>query len=181
MKTVASIIQELMRVEGGYSNDPADPGGKTMFGVTEAVARSFGYTGPMNEMPPHIAYAIYYDRYLTKTNFSKVMDVYVEVGVELFDTGVNMGVEVAAKFLQEALNAFNNVQAVYPDVVVDGQIGEKTLQALNKFKNFRGEEGQVVLLRALNSLQGARYIDICQGREKSERYVYGWFLNRVVI
>lgn len=39
------IIDEIIRVEGGYVNDPADSGGETNFGVTVAVARAHGYTG----------------------------------------------------------------------------------------------------------------------------------------
>ena len=48
----------LMDREGGYSNDPDDPGGETMWGVTARVARSYGYTGPMRELPKDTAMAI---------------------------------------------------------------------------------------------------------------------------
>jgi hypothetical protein len=35
------------------------------------------------------------------------------------------------------------------------------------------------MLRALNALQGARYIDIAEGRPSQEAFTYGWFLHRV--
>ena len=40
----------LLKHEGGYSDHPADPGGKTRFGITEAVAHEVGYRGDMREL-----------------------------------------------------------------------------------------------------------------------------------
>jgi lysozyme family protein len=39
-------FEKLIDVEGGYTNNPDDSGGETMWGVTIAVARRNGYTGP---------------------------------------------------------------------------------------------------------------------------------------
>ena len=44
-------IKRVLMHEGGYSDHAADPGGKTMFGITEAVAREVGYRGNMDELP----------------------------------------------------------------------------------------------------------------------------------
>ncbi len=52
---VLAIAAGVFAVEGGYSNNPADPGGETNHGVTVAVARSHGYDGPMREMPKETA------------------------------------------------------------------------------------------------------------------------------
>mgnify|MGYP002715655281 FL=1 len=41
----------LMVHEGGYSNNPRDPGGETMWGITSQVARKHGYMGPMRDLP----------------------------------------------------------------------------------------------------------------------------------
>ena len=41
--------------EGGYSNHPSDRGGETMWGITIAVARDYGYSGNMREMPVETA------------------------------------------------------------------------------------------------------------------------------
>ena len=40
---VEELIDELIEREGGYANHPADRGGPTRFGITEAVARAHGY------------------------------------------------------------------------------------------------------------------------------------------
>ena len=45
--TVAVILAGVYAVEGGYVNDARDPGGATSYGVTEQVARQYGYHGDM--------------------------------------------------------------------------------------------------------------------------------------
>lgn len=177
----AVAIAELLGIEGDYSDDPADSGGKTRFGITEAVARGFGYTGPMRELPPPLAKEIYRKLYWDALNLGTVAMLSCRIAWELFDTGVNMGISQAGEFLQMSLNAFNRQAADYPDLEVDGEIGPATLDALTAFLKRRGKDGETVLLRALNCQQGAFYIELAERREKDERFVFGWFLQRVRI
>jgi hypothetical protein len=44
----------------------------------------------------------------------------------------------------------------------------------------RGKEGEQVLLRALNCSQGARYLELAEGREANEDFLYGWVKERVL-
>ncbi|MEG1325710.1 MAG: glycosyl hydrolase 108 family protein, partial [Janthinobacterium sp.] len=55
---IASVINAILRAEGGYVNDPLDAGGETNFGITVAVARANGYKGAMRDMPEAVARAI---------------------------------------------------------------------------------------------------------------------------
>lgn len=181
MKSISGIIAEIIRVEGGYSNDPNDAGGETKYGITVATARSYGYMGKMVDLPTDVARAIYQGRYVTAPGFDKVAAVSMAVAAEMVDTGVNMGVSIPGPLLQRWLNAFNKQQALYADLVVDGQLGPKTIQALSAFLKVRGKEGEAVLVRALNCSQGARYLELTEKREKNEDFAYGWLLNRVVI
>ena len=48
---VDRLIDALIEREGGYVDHPADKGGPTCFGITEAVARAHGYAGPMRQLP----------------------------------------------------------------------------------------------------------------------------------
>lgn len=181
MKTITDIIAEIIRVEGGYTNNPNDAGGETKYGITVATARAYGYTGKMVDLPIPLAQAIYQDVYVTKPGFGAIAEVSMAVGAKLVDIGVNMGVSIPGPWLQRWLNAFNKGQTLYPDLVVDGKIGNATVSALKAFLKARGKEGEAVLVRALNASQGARYLDLTERREKNEDFVYGWILNRVVI
>lgn len=49
--TIDQMIDALIDREGDYVNHPADRGGPTRFGITEAVARAHGYAGPMALLP----------------------------------------------------------------------------------------------------------------------------------
>ena len=53
-----------------------------------------------------------------------------------------------------------------------------TVAALTAYMQKRGVEGEGVLLKALNSLQGAYYIALAEKRETDESFEYGWLKNR---
>lgn len=174
-----TCVDRVLGVEGGYVNDPNDSGGETNWGITVAVARAFGYHGAMQMMTRDQAKAIYRKRYWEALCLDDIYPLAPAVAHELFDTGVNCGVETAGKYLQRCLNVLNKGGTLYRDVQVDGRIGPMTVAALREFLEFRGRHGEVVMLRALNSLQGERYIALAEARPKDEAFVYGWFLNRV--
>lgn len=173
------IIAGLIDREGGYCNDKNDLGGATCWGITEKVARENGYKGDMKTMPRSVAEAIYLDRYYISPGFASLESLSPAVAEELTDTGVNMGVETAGRFLQRALNVLNSQGVFYADLKADGKIGAATYAALKAFLAKRGKDGEKVLLKALNCLQGSRYIELCEAREQNESFVYGWLANRV--
>lgn len=173
--TKDEIFSSILGKEGGYVNNPADKGGPTNWGITQAVARAHGYTGDMKDLTRQQALNILESDYWEGPRFNQVSDVSNAIAVELADTGVNMGPSVAAKFLQRALNVFNNQGKLYPDIVADGQIGPRTITALQSFLSARSRDGEKVMLKALNSLQGARYIELAEARPVNETFAYGWF------
>lgn len=173
------IIDKIIEIEGGYSNDPADSGGKTRWGIIETEARAYGYTGSMRELPKETARKIYEEKYLKKIRFDAIAALSEKIAAELADTSVNMGWSRAGRFLQESLNVLNRGGRDYPDLTVDGVIGAKTLAALRSYLSKRGKDGEEVLLKMLNALQGAFYVELAKRRVKDEKFVYGWFKNRV--
>lgn len=179
MTAIKKLVDAVIDREGGYSNHPADRGGPTRWGVTEQVARAYGYRGDMRHFPREDAVAIYIARYWTRPDFHLVDERYPAVAEELFDTGINMGPAVAARFLQRALNLLNRGASDYPDIGVDGDIGPMTLLALDGFKKRRGAAGEAVLLKTLDGLQLARYAEITEGRPANEAFFYGWVANRI--
>ena len=56
---ISAPIDEVIAREGGYGHHPADRGGPTNFGITQAVARANGYAGDMRKLPRTLAETIY--------------------------------------------------------------------------------------------------------------------------
>ncbi len=176
---VSQLIDDLIDREGGYVNHPADRGGATCWGITEAVARAHGYKGAIRALPRDEAVAIYRRLYWLRPRFDEVARRSPALAAELFDTGANMGPAVAATFLQRALTALNRNGRDYPDLVPDGRIGPATLAALDAFLAVRGRQGETVLLRAIEALQGERYLRLAERRPANEAFLYGWLANRM--
>ena len=174
------LLDELVEREGGFVDHPDDRGGATRFGVTEAVARAHGYRGAMRHLPRDEALSIYRRLYWLRPHFDAVADRAWRIAAELFDTGVNMGPAVATTFLQRALTALNRQGKDFSDLIPDGQIGPRTLAALDGFFAVRGKRGgETVLLRALEALQGERYLRLAERRPANESFLYGWLANRI--
>ncbi|MFJ6186028.1 glycoside hydrolase family 108 protein [Streptomyces sp. NPDC092295] len=178
MTAFDEAFEHTVSLEGGYSNHAADRGGATNYGITEAVARENGYTGQMSELPLEKAKEIYQRRYWKPLRLDDIAAISKPIALKLFDIGVNMGTGSAAKFAQRALNVFNRQQADYPDMTMDGAIGPKTVTAFIAFMEKRKQQGGVAFLKALTSLQGARYIELAENREQNEAFVFGWLVNR---
>jgi lysozyme family protein len=176
---IHDLIDEVIAREGGYSHHPADRGGPTNMGITLDVARANGYAGEMQAMPRSVAEGIYRRLYWDRPGFAFVAEMSGSIAAELFDTGVNMGVATATGFLQRALNALNRNQQDYPDIKVDRAIGARTLAALRAFRTLRGAAGDKVLLKAMEALQGERYVALAEQRPANEAFLYGWLANRI--
>jgi len=173
------IINRIIEIEGGYVNDESDSGGETRWGITKETARSAGYSGPMHLLPKWLAYEIYEKRYLEKIKFDQIEKLSPAIAEELADTSVNMGWQRAGEFLQRSLNVLNRGGRDYKDLVVDGMIGNKTIKALKKYLKKRGKEGEQVLYKMLNALQGSFYVELAERRVKDEKFIFGWYRNRV--
>lgn len=115
--TFDEAFDALLKHEGGFSDHAADPGGKTRFGVTEAVARREGYRGDMRDYPLDEAKRVYQKLYW---NALRLDDLRAEFRFDLFDAGVNSGVAQTVRWMQRIVG-----------VTVDGLLGPRTLSAVN--------------------------------------------------
>jgi lysozyme family protein len=117
-----AAFDELLAHEGGYWDDPA--GGPTMWGITERVARDWGYTGEMRKLPQETARAIYRAKYWTPNQCDQLPPI---LAFQVFDTAVNGGYPI--KWMQEAVGA-----------KPDGIIGARTIAAAREC-----DQGKAVL------------------------------------
>lgn len=164
--------------EGGYANNPRDKGGQTYRGIArnfwpgwkgwpmidEALAAHKSVNGLAKKLDGLVA-EFYTDQFWRPLGCDRLESQLI--AGELFDTGVNMGIKQAARFLQEALVILGNDK-----ITVDGIIGAKTIAAANAADS-------ELLLITLNLLQGSKYLDIVR-RDPSQRvFLRGW-LRRAV-
>lgn len=180
MADIYALIEEVIAREGGYSNHPDDRGGATRWGITQAVARKNGYAGDMRKLPREKAVAIYRDIYWVRPGLEQIAHIAPNLAAELFDTAVNMGARTAIRFLQRSLNALqrDDEKAL---LLLDGVIGAQSITALQKYLKQRGIKGERVLTRAVDSLQGAKYIGLAEKRPANRTFLFGWLANRVGI
>jgi len=176
---VDAYLDSLIKREAGYVDHPNDKGGPTNWGITEQVARAWGYHGDMRSLPQSMARAIYLDRYWLDPKFDQVNEHSPAVAEELLDTGVNMGPQRATRFFQRALNVLNRQGKIYPDLDADGQLGRVSIAAMRSYLANRGKDGELVLVRLLNAFQAVRYVEIAEANPTQEEFMHGWVLHRV--
>lgn len=174
-------VAHTLGIEGGYSDHPSDRGGKTQWGITEAVARADGWRGEMRALPKARALAIYRRLYWDRIGLDWIAAVDPTTSLECFDTGVNMGVVVPVTYQQRILNVLNRGGRDYPDLRVDGVAGRATAEAYRAFVRRRGREGRDVVVALLNALQGQRYVELCEARVANEDFMFGWARTRLLV
>ncbi len=94
-----AAFDALIGNEGKYSNNPADPGGETMYGITERVARKHGYTGAMVDLPLDLAKSIAKAEYWDPIGGDELAD---RLDFQVFDASYNSGPGRAEQWLGQA-------------------------------------------------------------------------------
>jgi lysozyme family protein len=160
----SKAFEYILLVEGGYSDNKADGGGKTMYGITEIVARKYGYKGEMSKMSKSTAEDIYKKKYWSKNNLDKIKDF--RIALSIFDWTVNSGTW-GTKKAQTAVN-----KTLGDGVLkVDGIIGNNSIKYINEVDTEK-------FLAVYHHLQIAFYNSIAANNASQKIFLKGW-LNRV--
>lgn len=120
MTVFERAVEKVLIHEGGYVNDPKDPGGETKFGISK---RSYPQLDILH-LTREEAVAIYWGDWWKRYGYEMIADL--ALAAKVFDFAVNMGASRAHKLLQEAVNRTSPA-----DLSVDGRIGPKSLEAIN--------------------------------------------------
>ncbi|API59506.1 hypothetical protein BSL82_09455 [Tardibacter chloracetimidivorans] len=177
---LTSILGAIFAVEGGYVNNPLDPGGETHHGVTKKVAVESGYTGPMRDLTKEKAAAIYASRYIEKPGFLPLVERDRWVAEETIDSGVNFGPYRPSCWLQQTLNHLNDRQRDYPDVVVDCKIGPATLAAFDALRKRRGDAlACELVVKLMDAKAAGEYMRLAGTNANSEAFMVGWTRTRL--
>ena len=169
MANFHQAFEETMKAEGGYVNDPDDPGGETYKGI--ARWRNPKWNGWIN-----------IDLLKTKSNFPKILDsdeplqkkvqdLYEanywdkvlgdeltdqDIAESIFDFAVNAGPRTSSKLAQITVGA-----------KADGVIGPATLEKINA-------DDKRAFLAVFALAKIGRYVNICEKRQKSRKFFFGW-------
>ena len=163
MDRFEKIFDYLLKVEGVYSDDKNDRGGKTKYGIIEEEAREFGYEGNMQDLTMDFAKNIYLKKYYLGNKLDKVAND--KVALSICDWAVNSG-KNGIKNAQIAINQLTNA-----NLDTDGIIGSKTLEKLNTVDPEK-------FLEVYHNLQRIYYKSKVADDKTQERFLTGW-LNRV--
>lgn len=158
MADFEKAFRKTLRFEGGYVNNPNDSGGKTKYGITEKVARGYGYQGEMKNLPLNFARKVYKTGYWDANQLDHCPSQLLAENV--FDCAVNCGVRTATKLLQQVLGA-----------TVDGVIGSETLDAVVKALETIGEKA---LVAAYLDGREVKYHGICANDQSQTKFLKGW-------
>ena len=172
---IGAILSAVIYVEGGYVNDPLDPGGETKYGITVGTARAYGYKGEMKDLTLEQANEIYTNLYVYKPHFDLLVQENPAIAHKLIDAGVNIGPQKISVWFQEILNKLSRDGKDYPKIKEDGVIGNQTLNAYRGLVNTRGKEKACELvLKSLDSYMGYYYLHL-----RYPQYTVGWLDKRV--
>jgi len=162
--------------EGGYVNDPADPGGETYKGVArkmhskwlgwhiiDLLKRQSGFPSNLDahaELQGEIS-LFYEGQFWDTLKADDITDQ--EIANTIFDFGVNAGIATTASLAQMIVG-----------VKADGVIGPKSIAAINAFNPSH-------FLAAFTVAKIARYINIVKKRPSSRKYFYGWICRALEV
>lgn len=170
MADYTKAIRVVLEHEGGFVNDPVDPGGATNYGISlrwlskQGLLGDFDHDGDVDvddirKMTRERAVELYYKEWWLKYGYYQL--VHDDLATKVFDLAVNMGAKQSGKLLQRAIAQFDS------KIEIDGVVGPKTIIAANKIMG----ESLVVVLR-MEAMEF--YASLIKKNPEFEKYRRGW-------
>ena len=150
-KSFDEIIEIVLEHEGGYVNDPDDPGGETNFGIAKRSHPDVDIANLTKEGAKEIYKEVYWDK-------NKVEKVPEQLRHIYFDMCVNMGRSRAGRIVQRAANNKGH------DLLVDGVLGPITLDKISNIE-----------LERVRAFRIKYYADLVTKKPDLEKFYFGWF------
>ena len=150
-KSFDEIIEIVLEHEGGYVNDPDDPGGETNFGIAKRSHPDVDIANLTKEGAKEIYKSEYWDKNKVESLPEYLRHIY-------FDMCVNQGRSRAVRIMQRAANAKG------AGLKVDGGMGPVTISAMKGL-----EIGRVRAYRV------KYYADLVTKKPDLEKFYFGWF------
>lgn len=169
MADFSIAFSKVLVNEGGYVNDPSDPGGETYKGIARKIFNKWdGWllidtAKRRNDFPSNLEQDVdlqqkvknfYEVSFWDKVNGDNIKNQ--NVANSIFDFAVNAGVSTSASLAQMVIGA-----------KTDGVLGQNSVAVLNDFDADH-------FLASFTIAKIARYIHIVKKRPESRKYFYGW-------
>jgi lysozyme family protein len=170
IQTADRMIDFILEREGGFVNDPKDPGGATKYGISlrflktiDPAMADLDEDGDVDvddilALTPDLARAFYRQFFYDPMGIDQYP---APLGAAMLDTGVNMGKGRTGRILQRSLNQCG------ADLAVDGIVGPKTRTALMFFD-------VMDILRAFLLARVFVYAKLCRNNAGLTRFFFGW-------
>lgn len=168
MADFEKAIDKVLKLEGGYVDNPNDTGGATKYGISLRFLQQIQPSATksiIQNLSLSDATQIYRHHFWDKCQLSHIKDQHI--ANKLFDLVVNMGHASGIKLVQKALNELRTER-----LAEDGIMGARTLGAIN-------EADPITLLAHLKLAAIKRYAAIVQANRKQDVFLLGW-LNRAL-
>ena len=170
MSTFENAIPVVLKHEGGYVFNPADPGGETNFGISMLIIRREKITpqmlgipdfkvGSMKLMNVQAAKDIYKKLFWDKYDYGRLTDQ--NVATKIFDCGVNCGPERSHRMAQKAANACGQV------LDVDGDLGKLSVAGINACS-------PALFLQAMKTEMEKYYNTLATQRPTLKQFLWIW-------
>ncbi len=163
MSKFDTAIKTILKHEGEYVNNPADPGKETKYGISKKSYPDIDIKNLTLAEAKMIYLRDFWDKYKYEWFDSQ------EIAIKVFDICVNMGPKQAHKILQRAINlCFDN------NLTIDGILGQKTFDSTNKVFNVER------LLRGISIYQAFFYKNLIQRKPAMKIFINGWLKRSTV-
>ena len=157
-KNFDKIIEFILSIEGGYVNNPNDPGGETKYGISKRRYPNLDIKNLTKEQAKQLYYKDYWHPSKSYALPSRIDAIH-------FDAAVNLGIKRANKLLQQSVNNISKHK-----LIVDGIIGPKTLGTIVAIKDYKLLEKEYLLQRIFYYFKIGRRL---------RKFFYGW-IARIV-
>ena len=177
MSYFEDALAVILKEEGGFVNDPADPGGATNFGITQKTYDKFLFeigTKPkttVEDITPAEVRAIYHNDYWLSGSCDGIESY--PVALIHFDGCVNSGVKSAGKLLQRAINEVHISMigdTSKPVLTVDGMVGPLTIEKANLCPSH-------YLFMIIWAARIAYYRKISDGNTQLRKFLRNWIVR----
>lgn len=168
-------IGYVLAKEGGYADNPADPGGPTFWGISLRFLQSEGVDidgdgdtdiEDIQALTRTRAIVLYAEKFWEPMKLDMLKGQ--AVATRVLDMSVNMGIRRGVKIAQRAFNEIKKEDI--PKLKVDGKLGPKTRRALDSVS-------PVKMMKALRAAHEAFYVSLVEKRPDLEEFLPGW-INR---